>query len=122
MKLKSERSSRRSLPTLVAHNMQDKTNDEWIEEYSESHQHPINRLCHFWGIPMIVVSLVLMLIGCLANRWLFGTGVGLFLLGWILQFVGHAFEGKPPEFLRNWRFLLVGTKWWWKKMFGRKAE
>ena len=102
--------------------MQDKTNDEWIEEYSESHQHPINRLCHFWGIPMIVVSLVLMLIGCFANRWLFGTGVGLFLLGWILQFVGHAFEGKPPEFLRNWRFLLVGTKWWWKKMFGRKAE
>ena len=43
----------------------------------------------------------------------------LFLLGWILQFVGHAFEGKEPEFLHDWRFLFVGVRWWWAKIRGR---
>jgi hypothetical protein len=35
------------------------------------------------------------------------------------QFVGHAFEGKPPEFFRDWRFLFVGLRWWVAKMRGR---
>ena len=44
---------------------------------------------------------------------------GLFITGWALQIIGHAIEGKPPEFLSDWRFLLVGTRWWWKKGTGR---
>jgi uncharacterized membrane protein YGL010W len=43
----------------------------------------------------------------------------LFALGWVLQFVGHAFEGKPPEFFKDWRFLLVGFRWWLMKVSGR---
>jgi uncharacterized membrane protein YGL010W len=43
----------------------------------------------------------------------------LFVAGWVLQFVGHAFEGKPPEFLQDWRFLLVGVRWWLAKVRGR---
>jgi len=43
----------------------------------------------------------------------------MFVLGWILQFVGHAVEGKPPEFLHDWRFLFVGLRWWVAKMRGR---
>ena len=31
---------------------------DWIRQYAESHQHPVNRWCHTLGIPMIVVSLV----------------------------------------------------------------
>jgi uncharacterized membrane protein YGL010W len=56
---------------------------EWIARYAESHQHPVNRLCH------------------------------------TLQFVGHYFEGKPPEFFHDWRFLLVGLRWWLAKIRGR---
>ena len=70
---------------------------------------------------MIVLSLVTIPIGYLANQWLFRGGVFLFVSGWVLQFVGHAIEGKPPEFFKNWRFLLVGTKWWWQKMFGDRS-
>ncbi len=33
--------------------------DEWIEEYSEAHQHPVNKLMHGIGIPMIAISLLL---------------------------------------------------------------
>jgi uncharacterized membrane protein YGL010W len=47
------------------------------------------------------------------------VGVALFLLGWTLQFIGHAIEGKPPEFLKDWRFLLVGSRWWVAKMRGK---
>lgn len=40
------------------------------------------------------------------------SGVG----GWVFQFIGHAAEGKPPEFFRDWRFLFVGLRWWgWRR-------
>ena len=92
--------------------------DEWIAEYAESHQHPINRLCHSFGIPLIVVSIPMMLAGII---WISGfwLGLSLFILGWVLQFVGHAYEGKPPEFFRDWRFLFVGLRWWVAKIKGK---
>ena len=34
-----------------------------------------------------------------------------FAAGWVLQFVGHAFEGKSPAFLTNLVHLLVGPLW-----------
>jgi uncharacterized membrane protein YGL010W len=37
----------------------------------------------------------------------------LFILMWILQFVGHHIEGKKPSFLKDLQFLLVGPAWWW---------
>ena len=43
----------------------------------------------------------------------------LFVVGWIFQFVGHAFEGKPPEFMKDWRFLFVGVRWWLAKVQGK---
>lgn len=73
---------------------------EWIAQYSLSHQHPANRLLHTLGIPMIVVSLVLA-IAALAMPSLWPIAGVLFVAGWALQFLGHAFEGKPPEFLRD---------------------
>jgi uncharacterized membrane protein YGL010W len=37
----------------------------------------------------------------------------LFVIMWILQFVGHKIEGKKPSFLEDIRFLLIGPAWWW---------
>jgi len=92
--------------------------DEWIAQYGHSHEHPINRLCHTIGIPLIVVSLILAALAIVvpALGWI---AAALFVTGWIFQFVGHAFEGKPPEFFHDWRFLLVGLRWWVAKMRGR---
>jgi uncharacterized membrane protein YGL010W len=101
---------------------------QWVEEYGHSHQHPINRVCHAFGIPMIAVSVVLAIVIGTANvvgqagswtstAWL--VGGALFVCGWVLQFVGHAVEGKPPEFFRDWRFLFVGLRWWLTKVVGR---
>ncbi|MDP9267351.1 MAG: DUF962 domain-containing protein [Acidobacteriota bacterium] len=91
---------------------------DWVGEYSEAHRHPMNRLCHSFGIPMIVVSLLLA-VGAIYIGPLWIYAVVLFVLGWVLQFVGHWFEGKPPEFIRDPRFLFVGVRWWFAKMRGK---
>jgi uncharacterized membrane protein YGL010W len=88
-----------------------RTSEEWVAQYATSHQHPINRTCHTFGIPMIALSILLVPVAWAGMlRW--WIPAGLFVFGWILQFVGHAFEGKPPEFFRDWRFLFVGLRWW----------
>lgn len=91
---------------------------DWIGEYSQAHQHPANRLCHSFGIPMITLSLVLFVVAWF-KRPLWPLPVALFVVGWILQFVGHAYEKKPPEFFKDWRFLFVGLRWWLQKMRGK---
>jgi uncharacterized membrane protein YGL010W len=92
--------------------------DQWISQYSSSHRNPVNRFCHTLGIPLIVLSLPLFL-AAIWVRGLWPVPVGLFVVGWAFQFVGHAVEGKPPEFLHDWRFLLVGVRWWVAKLRGR---
>jgi uncharacterized membrane protein YGL010W len=37
--------------------------------------------------------------------------VGLFVLAWIGQFIGHKIEGKKPSFLKDVVFLLIGPAW-----------
>jgi uncharacterized membrane protein YGL010W len=92
--------------------------DEWIAQYATSHQHPINRFCHTLGIPLIVLSLPLFVVALFVPGF-WPVPLAMFLVGWIFQFVGHAFEGKPPEFLHDWRFLFVGLRWWVAKLRGR---
>ncbi|MBZ5647746.1 MAG: DUF962 domain-containing protein [Acidobacteriia bacterium] len=91
---------------------------DWIGEYSQAHQHPVNRLCHSFGIPMIAVSLALF-VAAYFVRPLWPLPVALFVVGWVLQFVGHAYEKKPPEFFKDPRFLFVGLRWWFAKMRGK---
>ncbi|HEX6433367.1 MAG TPA: DUF962 domain-containing protein [Gemmatimonadales bacterium] len=91
---------------------------EWIARYSQSHQHPVNRLCHTLGIPLIALSIPLGA-AALFVRGLWPVPLTMFTLGWAFQFLGHAVEGKPPEFFHDWRFLFVGLRWWVAKIRGR---
>lgn len=84
---------------------------QWVADYSESHQHPVNKSCHKIGIPMILASLPCLITG-LWSTLIMKIGIALFIAGWVLQFVGHAYEKKPPEFFKDWRFLFVGVRWW----------
>jgi uncharacterized membrane protein YGL010W len=92
--------------------------DQWISQYAESHQNPVNRFCHTVGIPMIAISIPLFLAAFVVPG-LWKLALALFVVGWVFQFIGHAFEGKPPEFFRDWRFLFVGLRWWFAKVRGR---
>jgi uncharacterized membrane protein YGL010W len=90
----------------------------WIAEYAKSHHHPVNRLCHLIGIPLIATAVV-MFVAALFVHAVWATAVVLFVVGWTFQFVGHAFERKAPEFLKDWRFLFVGLGWWVAKLRGQ---
>lgn len=83
----------------------------FMEKYKRDHQHPVNKLTHAIGIPMIVISLPLFF-------WEWKWALGLFVLGWIFQFIGHFFEGNPPSFFKNPVFLLVGPLWIVKRLIG----
>ena len=91
---------------------------DWIDRYAQSHQNGINRFCHTVGIPLIALSLPLFLVALFVEGF-WPIPLVMFLVGWAFQFIGHAFEGKPPEFFHDWRFLFVGLRWWLAKMRGR---
>jgi uncharacterized membrane protein YGL010W len=78
--------------------------ESFTKNYQASHQHPLNRLTHSIGIPLIVISLPVFLLNW---RW----ALALFVPGWILQLVGHAIEGNQPAFVKHPLYLLVGP-WW----------
>ncbi len=46
--------------------------------------------------------------------------VGVFIISWIFQFIGHKIEGKKPSFFQDLAFLLIGPLWvqrfFYKKM------
>lgn len=95
-----------------------RTWSDWIDEYARSHQHPVNRACHTIGIPMVALSFPLVVAALFVPSLWISVG-GFFVVGWIIQFVGHAYEGKRPEFFNDLRFLLVGLRWWFDKTQGR---
>lgn len=41
------------------------------------------------------------------TAWL-GWGIGFFVVGWVIQFIGHWYEGKKPAFVDDIAGLLVG--------------
>jgi uncharacterized membrane protein YGL010W len=93
----------------------------YIENYRKNHKHPINRALHSVGIPLIVISILCIPISAIWFDWLYWEWVlGLFVFGWILQFIGHAFEGTAPSFFSNPLYLLVGPVWWVLKVLGIK--
>ncbi|AZA54311.1 DUF962 domain-containing protein [Chryseobacterium sp. G0201] len=70
-----------------------------------------------WRIALIMVFIMLLMehFVSLTNvtfgkkSWMFFLAV--FVITWILQFVGHKIEGKKPSFLKDLQFLLIGPIW-----------
>jgi uncharacterized membrane protein YGL010W len=60
------------------------------------------------GLPAVIGLVVIYTIG-LFVAW--PLAAAAFVAGWVLQFAGHAFEGKSPAFLTNLVHLLVGPLW-----------
>ena len=101
--------------------LRNRTWEQWIAQYEVSHQHPVNRACHTVGIPAIALSILLAPLLLVRPTW-WPFPATLFSGGWVLQFLGHTFEGKPPEFFRDYRFLFVGLRWWMAKISRRSPK
>ena len=75
------------------------------------------------------IGLLLIFVGVVfLNRWLGDTygvrnlfllGVGVFVVAWIGQFIGHKIEGKRPSFFTDLVYLLVGPMWTLNKLYAR---
>jgi uncharacterized membrane protein YGL010W len=69
------------------------------------------------ALAMLVVAALMIAVGRgIPAAW----SAGLFVLGWVFQFVGHyAYEKKSPAFYKNLTHLLVGPLWILAKAVGR---
>ena len=77
----------------------------YLEQYQLDHTHPMTRLTHVIGIPLIVAALP-----TLPRRP--KLAAGMLAAGWALQFLGHyGFEKKNPSFFGDPLYLLVGPIW-----------
>jgi len=43
--------------------------------------------------------------------------IGVFVLSWIAQFIGHRIEGRKPSFLTDLTYLLIGPAWVLAKVY-----
>src|SRR4051794_1024777 len=59
-----------------------------LRNWRERHRHPFNFGIHFIGIPLTIIGVGLLFVA----DWYWG--VGAFILGYLLQFIGHCVEGN----------------------------
>ncbi|WXL25937.1 Mpo1-like protein [Ectopseudomonas mendocina] len=70
------------------------------------------RLDRQLGLVMVALLLLSLWAGAVAAVqstavWL-ASGIGLFVVGWIIQFVGHYYEGRKPAFVDDIMGLAIG--------------
>jgi len=69
--------------------------NRWWKRYLERHRHPACRALHLFGVPMILLALMLAVVQLAQWRWdLWWRPVGLLVLSYLLQWVGHRIEGN----------------------------
>ena len=74
------------------------------------------------GIGMLVVFVAMSwltrwLYLALGPRQLLVVAIGVFVLAWIAQLVGHKLEGRKPSFLTDLTYLLIGPAWVLAKLY-----
>ena len=140
----------------------------YFHEYQLYHRTSGNKVCHYFGIPFIMIATLgllsliplgpaniagspllrvdggsilwfLSLLFYMSLDWKIGISfsfvtlgtyflgesipwpglIALFVVGWILQLVGHAvYEKKSPAFLDNITHLLIGPIWIFSSLLG----
>jgi uncharacterized membrane protein YGL010W len=64
------------------------------------------------GMSIFVVAVTAIILGLERLPWsLWVVCLGLFVVAWIGQFIGHHYEGKRPSFFKDVQFLMIGPLW-----------
>lgn len=77
-----------------------KSVNRWLDEYSESHQHPVNKLIHFVCVPLLIFSLL----GILWSVELFNRNNGLSNI--LNPAVVFLFPVLVYYFILNWKLAI----------------
>lgn len=105
----------------------------WVLPFPSSAQHLLGQRCNWALLAFVIGSLyylalswrlalgliganALLLLSCalLDQALSFSLGwlaLGVFVLAWIGQFIGHHLEGRRPSFFTDLQFLLIGPAW-----------
>ncbi len=62
------------------------------------------------GMVLVVAAMVGGLVSLERAAWapLWKISIGIFVVAWVGQFIGHMIEGKKPSFFQDLQFLLIG--------------
>lgn len=60
----------------------------FVIDYIQRHKHPVNAILHIFGVPMAFYGLFKLIVGD------FGSGLGLLIGGYLLQWLGHSAQGN----------------------------
>ncbi len=67
----------------------------WLSNWLSRHQNPASFWLHLLGIPLTIAAVVLALVQLADSRWdLWWRPVLLLIVGYLLQWIGHAIEGN----------------------------
>lgn len=62
-----------------------------------------------FAVGMLAMSgTMLWILSQLPQHLMWQTSLGIFVIAWIGQFIGHKIEGKKPSFFDDLRYLLIG--------------
>jgi len=72
----------------------------------------------FLSVPLAIGLGLFSLVILFTLSWMAGLDialwkqcVGIFVIAWVIQFIGHEIEGKKPSFLKDIQFLMIGPMW-----------
>ena len=80
--------------------------------WKHSHRLAIALLIAF-ALLGLITNLLYYRLGAGSLCWL---AIGVFVVAWIGQFIGHQFEGRRPSFLTDLSYLLIGPAWLMAKL------
>ena len=70
-------------------------------------------------IAMAVLSVVALWAVRAMGTYVLPVSIGLFVIEWIAQFIGHKIEGKKPSFFEDLQYLWVGPLFVLSKLFNK---
>jgi uncharacterized membrane protein YGL010W len=91
-----------------------------LENYEAEHRHPINRVMHAVGIPVVVLSTAALISPWRPFGWSWKVPLVALITGWGLLLVGHAIEGNRPAILRTPTAALSALIWWTRALRRRR--
>ena len=92
----------------------------WTTRSSQLHDRKLLRL----GSPLMVLCMVAwtaltLALVLAAGPLLVPLAVGVFVVAWVFQFIGHKIEGKKPSFFEDIQYLWVGPLFVLSKLLAR---
>lgn len=73
-----------------------------------------------YGMLLVLFGMLMLNLGiqrAFGMHVLLYAAIGVFVVAWVAQFIGHKIEGKKPSFLTDLVYLMIGPAWVLAKLY-----